>query len=166
MRGGMEITHSNCSCRKLGIDCEATFVNDCSPDSSAQVIRDIRAKDPRVIGISHLRNFGLQMAFRSGMELSTKDGMVLLDGDLQDPPELIESFYAEWEEGHDVIYGRRIKRDMPWCWGFMYKLFYRVFAMFSHVSILLDASDFSLMHRWVVGWAMKIHINDTGLVGE
>lgn len=140
---------------KLGIDYEIIFVNDCSPDDSAQVIRDISAKDPHVIGISHSRNFGSQMAFRSGMELSTKDGVVLLDGDLQDPPELIEAFYAQWEEGYDVIYGRRIKRDMPWHWGLMYKLFYRVFAMFSYVSIPLDAGDFSLMDRRVVGWLLN-----------
>lgn len=141
--------------RKLGIDYEIIFVNDCSPDDSAQVIRDISAKDPRVIGVSHSRNFGSQMAFRSGMELSTKDGVVLLDGDLQDPPELIESFYAKWEEGYDVIYGRRVKRDMPWYWGLMYKLFYRVFAMFSYVNIPLDAGDFSLMDRRVVGWLLN-----------
>ena len=141
--------------RKLGIDYEIIFVNDCSPDDSAQVIRDISAKDPRVIGISHSRNFGSQMAFRSGMELSTKDGVVLLDGDLQDPPELIEEFYARWEEGYDVIYGRRIKREMPWHWGLMYKLFYRAFAMFSYVSIPLDAGDFSLMDRRVVGWLLN-----------
>jgi dolichol-phosphate mannosyltransferase len=108
-----------------------------------------------VIGISHSRNFGSQMAFRSGMELSTKDSVVLLDGDLQDPPELIESFYAKWEEGYDVIYGRRIKREMPWHWGLMYKLFYRVFAMFSYVNIPLDAGDFSLMDRRVVGWLLN-----------
>ena len=141
--------------RKLDIDYEIIFINDCSPDDSAQIIRDISAKDPRVIGISHSRNFGSQMAFRSGMELSTKDGVVLLDGDLQDPPELIEAFYAKWEEGHDVIYGRRIQREMPWYWGLMYKLFYRTFAMFSYVSIPLDAGDFSLMDRRVVGWLLN-----------
>jgi nucleoside-diphosphate-sugar epimerase/glycosyltransferase involved in cell wall biosynthesis len=140
---------------KLGIDYEIIFVNDGSPDDSAQVILDISAKDTRVIGITHSRNFGSQMAFRSGMELSTKDSVVLLDGDLQDPPELIESFYEKWEEGYDVIYGRRIKRDMPWHWGLMYKLFYRIFAMFSYVSIPLDAGDFSLMDRRVVGWLLK-----------
>lgn len=140
---------------KLGIDYEIIFVNDGSPDGSADVIRDVSAKDPRVIGISHSRNFGSQMAFRSGMELSTKDAVVLLDGDLQDPPELIESFYAKWEEGYDVIYGRRIKRDMPWHWGLMYKLFYRIFAMFSYVNIPLDAGDFSLMERRVVDWLLS-----------
>jgi dolichol-phosphate mannosyltransferase len=141
--------------QKLGIDYEIIFVNDCSPDDSAQVIRDISEKDKHVIGISHSRNFGSQMAFRSGMELATKDGVVLLDGDLQDPPELIESFYAKWEEGYNVVYGRRIKRNMPWHWGIMYKLFYRVFAMFSYVNIPLDAGDFSLMDRRVIGWLLN-----------
>jgi len=140
---------------KIGIDYEIIFVNDGSPDDSASVIRDISAKDPHVIGITHSRNFGSQMAFRSGMEISTKDSVVLLDGDLQDPPELIEDFYARWEEGYDVVYGRRVKRDMPWHWAILYKLFYRVFAMFSYVNIPLDAGDFSLMDRRVVGWLLN-----------
>lgn len=141
--------------QKIGAEYEIIFVNDGSPDDSAAVIKEISARDSRVIGITHSRNFGSQMAFRSGMELSTKDAVVLLDGDLQDPPELIEAFYERWEEGHDVIYGRRVKRDMPWHWGLLYKLFYRLFAMFSYVSIPLDAGDFSLMDRRVVDWLLK-----------
>jgi dolichol-phosphate mannosyltransferase len=141
--------------RKLDIDYEIVFVNDCSPDESAQVIRQLSELDPRVIGISHSRNFGSQMAFRSGMELSTKDGVVLLDGDLQDPPELIEQFYSRWDEGWDVVYGRRIKREIPLLWGLMYKLFYRIFAKFSYISIPHDAGDFSLMDRRVVGWLLN-----------
>ncbi|MES2244008.1 MAG: NAD-dependent epimerase/dehydratase family protein [Pseudomonadota bacterium] len=141
--------------RRLGIDYEIIFVNDCSPDDSAQVIREISETDPHVIGISHSRNFGSQMAFRSGMEISTKDGVVLLDGDLQDPPELIEAFYEQWMAGFDVTYGRRVSREMPWHWAALYKLFYRIFAMFSYVPIPLDAGDFSLMDRRVVGWLLK-----------
>ena len=56
------------------------------------------------------------------------DGVVLLDGDLQDPPELIADFYSQWEQGYDVVYGRRVKREMPWHRGLEYKLFYRLFA--------------------------------------
>lgn len=140
---------------KLGIDYEIIFVNDRSPDDSARVIQEISAADPRVIGISHSRNFGSQMAFRSGMELSTKDAVVLLDGDLQDPPELIERFYEQWEQGWDVVYGRRVQREMPWFWGLMYKGFYRVFAAFSYVPIPQDAGDFSLIDRRVVGWLLN-----------
>ncbi|MEX3972085.1 NAD-dependent epimerase/dehydratase family protein [Paraburkholderia caribensis] len=151
--------------QKLDIDYEIIFVNDCSPDNSAEVIRDISSRDPKVVGISHSRNFGSQMAFRSGMELSTKDAVVLLDGDLQDPPELIESFYAKWEEGFDVIYGNRVRREMPWHWGLMYKAFYRVFAAFSYVNIPLDAGDFSLIDRKVANWLLSCPERDLFMRG-
>lgn len=150
---------------KLGIDYEIILVNDCSPDDSAAVIEEISARDPCVIGISHSRNFGSQMAFRSGMELSTKDSVVLLDGDLQDPPELIEQFYEKWEQGWDVVYGRRIKREMPFLWGLMYKAFYRVFAAFSYVPIPHDAGDFSLMDRKVVAWLLNCPERDLFIRG-
>ena len=141
--------------RKLGIDYEIIFVNDGSPDESARVIRELSARDTHVIGVSHSRNFGSQMAFRSGMELSTKDGVVLLDGDLQDPPELIEAFYAKWQDGFEVVYGNRTKREMPYVLGLYYKLFYRVFSAFSYVPMPLDAGDFSLMDRRVVAWLLR-----------
>jgi dolichol-phosphate mannosyltransferase len=151
--------------RKLDIDYEIIFVNDCSPDNSARVIRELSETDAHVIGISHSRNFGSQMAFRSGMELCTKDGVVLLDGDLQDPPELIEQFYSQWEAGWDVVYGRRIKREMAWLWGMMYKLFYRVFAAFSYVPMPHDAGDFSLIDRRVVGWLLNCPERDLFMRG-
>jgi nucleoside-diphosphate-sugar epimerase/glycosyltransferase involved in cell wall biosynthesis len=151
--------------QKIGIDYEIIFVNDCSPDNSAEVIRELSVNDSRVIGISHSRNFGSQMAFRSGMELSTKQSVVLLDGDLQDPPELIEQFHLQWEHGYDVVYGRRVKRDMPWYWGMLYKLFYRIFAAFSYVKIPHDAGDFSLIDRRVVGWMLKCPERDLFMRG-
>ena len=150
---------------KLKIDYEIIFINDGSPDDSAKIIQEITTNDSHVIGVTHSRNFGSQMAFRSGMELSTKDGIVLLDGDLQDPPELIESFYTQWDAGFDVVYGRRVKRDMAWYWGLMYKLFYRIFAMFSYVKIPLDAGDFSLIDKKVVGWLLNCPERDLFLRG-
>jgi dolichol-phosphate mannosyltransferase len=140
--------------QKIGCDYEIMFVNDGSPDNCAGVIRELSINDKHILGISHSRNFGSQMAFRSGMELSTKDSVVLLDGDLQDPPELIEAFYEQWEKGFDVIYGRRVKREMSWSWGLLYKTFYRVFALFSYIKIPHDAGDFSLIDRKVVGWLL------------
>ena len=151
--------------QKIGTDYEIIFVNDGSPDNSVEIIRELSVTDNRVIGISHSRNFGSQMAFRSGMELATKQGVVLLDGDLQDPPEFIEQFYQQWEKGYDVVYGRRVKRDMPWYWGVLYKLFYRIFAAFSYVKIPLDAGDFSLIDRRVVGWMLKCTERDLFMRG-
>ena len=119
--------------RKLNIDHEIIFVNDGSPDDSEEVIRAISRNDRTVQGISHSRNFGSQAAFRSGMEISKKNSCVLLDGDLQDPPELIETIVTKWREGYDVVYGRRVKRDASYLMQFAYKAFYRVFDYFSYL---------------------------------
>lgn len=151
--------------KKLDVDYEIIFVNDGSPDSSADRILEISATDPHVLGITHSRNFGSQMAFRSGMEMSVMQACVLLDGDLQDPPELIEQFYHRWTEGFDVIYGRRVKRDMPFVWGVLYKAFYRIFAMLSYVKIPHDAGDFSLIDRRVVNWLLRCPERDLFLRG-
>ncbi len=150
---------------RLGLDYEIIFVNDCSPDNSAEVIREISARDPHVIGITHARNFGSQSAFRSGMELASKEACVLLDGDLQDPPELIEDFVRAWRSGADVVYGRRVKREMPVLLEACYRGFYRLFAAMSEVPIPKDAGDFSLMDRSVVYWMLQCEERDAFLRG-
>lgn len=150
---------------KLRIDYEIIFVNDCSPDCSAEIIRDISSRDPHVIGITHSRNFGSQSAFRSGMELSSKEACVLLDGDLQDPPEIIEAFVKKWQDGADVVYGRRTKREMPVLLEACYRSFYRLFAAMSEVPIPKDAGDFSLMDRSVVYWMLQCQERDAFLRG-
>jgi nucleoside-diphosphate-sugar epimerase/glycosyltransferase involved in cell wall biosynthesis len=151
--------------KKLDVGYEIIFVNDASPDNSAEAILKLTAHDKNVVGITHSRNFGSQMAFRSGMELANKDGVVLLDGDLQDPPELIEQLYQKWIEGYDVVYGVRVKREMPRLWGYMYKGFYRIFSAFSYIDIPHDAGDFSLIDERVVSWLLRCPERDLFLRG-
>jgi len=151
--------------RRLNLDYEIIFVNDNSPDDSETVIAEISSRDPKTLGISHSRNFGSQSAFRSGLEMATKEASVLLDGDLQDPPELIESFVTKWREGYDVIYGRRVKRQAPLLMQWAYKLFYRLFEYFSYLPIPRDAGDFSLIDRRVVQAILQFPERDLFLRG-
>jgi dolichol-phosphate mannosyltransferase len=135
---------------ELNVDHEIIFVNDDSPDDSEAVIRDLSSRDRHVLGISHSRNFGSQAAFRSGMELATMNACVLLDGDLQDPPELIAAFVSKWKEGFEIVYGRRVKREAPLYKRIGYRLFYRIFDAVSYLPIPHDAGDFSLIDRRAV----------------
>jgi len=150
---------------KLNVDYEIIFVNDCSPDDSEEVIRKITRDDRRVLGISHSRNFGSQAAFRSGMDVASKNSVVLLDGDLQDPPHLIEQFVGKWREGYDVVYGRRVQREARLYMQFAYKAFYRVFDYFSYVPIPHDAGDFSLLDKRVVAALRRFPERDLFLRG-
>lgn len=135
---------------KIGVDGEIIFVNDASPDDAAEVLRTLAGRDRRVVVVNHSRNFGSQSAFTSGMRVSTGDAVVLMDGDLQDPPELIEKLHQRWLEGFDVVYGERVSREAPPYMRFFYKAFYRLFRAASYVRIPVDAGDFSLLDRKVV----------------
>jgi polyisoprenyl-phosphate glycosyltransferase len=150
---------------KINVDYEIIFVNDCSPDNTAEVLQGLVQKDKHVIGIEHSRNFGSQSAFMSGMEIATGDAVILLDGDLQDPPELIEDFYDKWKEDFDVVYGQRIKREGNKVLVRLYKVFYRLFRGMSYVPIPLDAGDFSLIDRKVVQELTKLPETDQFLRG-
>jgi len=129
---------------------EIIFVNDASPDNTQEVLEKICEKDSNVVAITHSRNFGSQAAFVSGMEISTGDVVVPMDGDLQDPPELIPEFYEKWLEGYEVVYGRRIRREASWLMNIMYKLFYKIFSKLSYIKIPRDAGDFSMIDKKVV----------------
>lgn len=150
---------------KINVNYEIIFINDGSPDDSEKVIGQIVKKDTHVIGVNHSRNFGSQMAFTSGMEIARGDAVVLLDGDLQDPPEMIEKFYKKWMEGFDVVYGVRVKREAPLFMQVMYKVFYRIFHKLSYVKIPVDAGDFSLIDRKVVEALLRLQERDRFLRG-
>lgn len=136
--------------KKIGVDYEIIFVNDNSPDNAREVLAELAERDKKVVVINHTRNFGSQSAFTSGMHIASGDAVILLDGDLQDPPELIEPFFQKWQEGYDVVYGVRVKRKATMFLQIAYKAFYRLFRAAAYVPIPLDAGDFSLLDRRVV----------------
>lgn len=136
--------------QELHCEYEIVFVNDGSPDESENVLRLIASNDEHVTVITHSRNFSSQNAFLSGMTLASGDAVILLDGDLQDPPEIIPQFVSKWKEGFDVVYGIRAGRDATFFLRNAYKLFYRIFNKLSYVNVPRDAGDFSLIDRKVV----------------
>jgi dolichol-phosphate mannosyltransferase len=149
----------------LNVDYEIVFVDDASDDGTDEAIRKVSADDRRVIGVSHSRPFGLAACFRSGMEVASKNGVVLIDGSLRDPPELIKDFVAKWREGYDVVYGRRSGDDRPLLTRTAYAGFYRLFQRFSSLTIPKDAGDFALMDRMVVRAMLQFPERDLFLAG-
>ena len=138
--------------REANLDYEIIFVNDGSPDNSEAVLRDIASRDKKVTVILQARNFGAQNAFTAGMEQSLGQIVVIMDGDLQDPPELIPEFIKKWQEGYEVVYGIRRKREksMGELKSWIYHMFYVVFNKISYMKVPEDAGEFSLMDRRVV----------------
>jgi len=136
---------------KLGCDREIILVDDGSIDGSDQIIRDLVAADPTVTGLRLSRNFGHEAASTAGMDAARGDMTVLMDADLQDPPELIEEMFQLWKQGNQIVYAvrrrrpgeSRLKLSAAW-------LFYRALNFLSEVSIPLDVGDFRLMDARVV----------------
>ncbi len=144
---------------------ELIWVNDNSPDNAEELLKALAARDERVTVISHSRNFGSQMAFTSGMEQSLGEAVILMDGDLQDPPEVIPNLVREWLKGFDVVYGVRTRRKENPLTEAARKLFYRVYRRLSYIDMPLDAGDFSLMTRRVVESVLAMPERDRFLRG-
>jgi polyisoprenyl-phosphate glycosyltransferase len=129
---------------------EIIYVNDASPDDSEEILLALAQTEPALTVITHSRNFGAQVAFTSGLWQSDGDATVIMDGDLQDPPELIHDFVGKWLEGYSVVYGIRAKRQEAWWRQIGYRVFYRLFQRMASFDVPLDAGEFSLMDRKVV----------------
>lgn len=152
--------------RAMQVEYEIIFVNDSSPDNTGDVAGRIAAGDPRVIVIEHSRNFGSQSAFLSGMNVASGNAVVLMDGDLQDPPEVIPQFFEKWyRDGYDVVYGKRVRRETSLFMALAYKAFYRVFRKMADISVPVDAGDFSLIDRKVVDQMLALPETDQFLRG-
>jgi len=140
----------NNTMEKITPNWEVIYVNDHSPDNSEKVLLELSVKNPRITVISHARNFGAQIAFSTGLLQAVGDAVVIMDGDLQDPPELIEEFVKLWLSGYDVVCGIRAVRHEGIIRNIGYKIFYRIFQKIAYIPIHLDAGEFSLMDRVVV----------------
>lgn len=129
---------------------EIVFVDDGSADRTFELILEAAAADRRVVGVRLSRNFGHQPALTAALEMVTGDVVVVMDGDLQDRPEEIPRFIAEYERGYDVVYARRARRKESLPLRTCYFLFYRLLKRLSEVDVPVDSGDFALLSRRVV----------------
>ncbi|MBW3535263.1 MAG: glycosyltransferase family 2 protein [Gemmatimonadetes bacterium] len=129
---------------------ELVLVDDGSRDRTPELLRQAARRDPRIRVVLLSRNFGHQAALTAALDHVTGDVCVLMDGDLQDPPELIPDFLAHYRDGADVVYARRSSRKEPWWLRLSYWGYYRLLARMAGISLPLDAGDFSLLSRQVV----------------
>jgi glycosyltransferase involved in cell wall biosynthesis len=129
---------------------ELLFVNDGSRDETAAIIQGFSDRDEHIKLINFSRNFGHQIAITAGMDYATGEAIVVIDADLQDPPELILEMIAKWKEGYDVVYAKRVKRNgETWFKKQTARLFYRILQASTDIPIPVDTGDFRLMDRKV-----------------
>lgn len=139
-------------CEQLGCQYEIVLINDGSRDRTLPVALELAAKDASLRVVNLLRNFGHQAAVTAGLDLVSGDAVVLIDSDLQDPPEVILEMVAEWKKGADVVYGQRRTREGETPFKlFTARLFYRLLKRMTKSDIPADTGDFRLMDRRIVG---------------
>jgi len=133
-----------------GISYEIVFVDDGSTDESTALLRKLATSDSHVRVIELARNFGHQVAISAGLDFAEGNAVVIMDADLQDPPEVLPEFIASWRSGNDVAYAIRQERKESWLKRTLYATFYRMLRKVANVDIPLDAGDFCIMDRKVV----------------
>jgi glycosyltransferase involved in cell wall biosynthesis len=137
--------------RGIGADYEIVLVNDGSRDNTLALMHALRAGDPHVSVVDLSRNFGKEIALSAGLDYTKGEVVIVLDSDLQDPPELIPQMLEIWREGYDVVYGTRTVRDgESWFKKTTASYFYRLIKQVSRVDIPKDTGDFRLMSRRAV----------------
>ncbi len=139
------------------ITLEAVLIDDGSRDNSRTMLQQLALSDPRFHVVLLSRNHGHQLALTAGLSVARgSEGVFVLDGDLQDPPELLETFYAKFKEGYDVVYAVREKRKEVFYKRFAYFIFYRILKKIANIDIPLDSGDFSFISRRVVNVLNKM----------
>jgi polyisoprenyl-phosphate glycosyltransferase len=135
----------------LPVHIEMLFVNDGSSDNTLQSLEELRARDSRICILDLSRNFGKEIAMSAGIDYARGDAVVIMDADLQDPPELIPQLFAEWRNGFDVVYAQRVERKgESWLKRATAYLFYRFMRRFTDVALPEDTGDFRLLSRRAV----------------
>lgn len=151
---------------QTGCPYELIFVDDGSTDNTLTMLKDIAAQDGRVTVLSFSRNFGHQLAVTAGMDTAKGDALVIIDADLQDPPEVIPQMIARWEQGAQIVYGKREKRKgetaMKKLTAFVY---YRLLRAMSSYPIPLDTGDFRLLDRQVADVFLQMREHNRFLRG-
>jgi polyisoprenyl-phosphate glycosyltransferase len=136
---------------QLPANVEIVYIDDGSTDATPDVLSELQTTDKVVRVVRFSRNFGHQIAITAGLEHAAGDVVVIIDADLQDPPEIIVSFFKKWQEGYDVVYGVRSEREGETVFKlWTAKMFYRCMTLLSDIRIPLDTGDFRLMDRRVV----------------
>jgi len=142
--------HKRLSCVLDGLHCnvEVIYVNDGSVDNTREILEVLRENDPRIAMLDLSRNFGKEIAMTAGLDHAAGDAVVIIDADLQDPPELIPEFIKHWREGWDVVYAQRIARDGETALKqITARAFYQIMQRIGRVIIPADTGDFRLLSR-------------------
>lgn len=136
---------------------ELLFVNDGSKDKTLEILQDLSKKDKRISYVNLSRNFGKEIAMIAGIDHFDSDAMIIIDADLQDPPELIPDMIRYWEQGFDDVYARRNNRDgETWLKKISSKWFYRILQKTTRVTIQVDTGDFRLLDKRCVAALKQI----------
>ncbi|RLJ37139.1 glycosyltransferase family 2 protein [Acidovorax sp. 106] len=138
-------------------DWEIVFVNDGSRDSTQNIIDNIQSCDQRISSVNLSRNFGKEIAMTAGLEHARGDAIIVIDADLQDPPELIVDFISAWENGFDIAYARRTHRDgETWLKKYTAAQFYKLMGKISNIHIPADTGDYRIMSRRTVDAILQL----------
>ena len=150
----------------IAANLEIVYTDDGSRDQTANILRELQQKDPRMRVVSLSRNFGHQLAVTAGLEHARGDAVVIIDADLQDPPEVIPEMIQRWRDGYQVVYGLRVKRAGETTFKrWSAKLFYRLLNRLSEIEIPPDVGDFRLLDRQVVDVLLAMPERDRFLRG-
>jgi glycosyltransferase involved in cell wall biosynthesis len=135
---------------RIDIDLEIVYIDDGSVDDTLATLNNLADRESRAVVVSFTRNFGHQAAVTAGLQYANGDAVVVIDSDLQDPPEVIPAMLDKWREGYEIVYGIRASRQEGWFKRAAYTVFYRLIRSASQIDIPLDSGDFALIDRKAV----------------